>query len=111
MDAGVRARGERSVDRALAFTALAVALIALAGYSSGRSAWNASVHGAGVPYTAVAVVAVVAGVAVAAGLLVVWVGTPGEMRRRRRRRVLEAADLEEVPASFWSGAKVTLVVI
>ena len=110
MDAGLRARGERSLDRALAFTGFAVALIALAGYSSGRSAWNASAHGAGVPHTAVAVVAAVAGVAVAAGLLVMWAGTPGALRRRRRSRP-EATGLDEAPASLWSGARVTLVVI
>jgi len=96
--------------RGAALPALAFALVVFAGYASGRSPWHSGRGVGGVSGTVVAALAGVTGAVVVGTLLAVWVVTPGAAKVARRRRRLEAADVEDLPASF-GGAAIAAVLV
>ena len=96
--------------RGVALPALAFALIVFAGYASGRSPWHSGGGVGGVSGTVVAALAGVTGAVVVGTLLAVWVATPGEVKVARRRRRLEADDLDDLPTSV-GGAAIAAVLV
>ena len=97
-------------SRGVALPAFAFALVVFAGYASGRSPWHSGGGVGGVSGTVVAALAGVTGAVVVGALLAVWVVTPGEAKVARRRRRLEAADLDDLPASV-GGAAIAAVLV
>ena len=96
--------------RRVALPASAFALVVFAGYASGRSPWHSGRGAGGVSGTVVAALAGVTGAVVVGALLAVWVVTPGEAKVARRRRRLEAADVDDLPASV-GGAAIAAVLV
>ena len=96
--------------RGAALPALAFALVMFAGYASGRSPWHSGGGVGGVSGTVVAALAGVTGAVVVGTLLAVWVVTPGAAKVARRRRRLEAADVDDLPASL-GGAAIAAVLV
>jgi hypothetical protein len=96
--------------RGAALPAFAFALVAFAGYASGRSPWHSGGGVGGVSGTVVAALAGVTGAVVVGALLAVWVVTPGGAKVARRRRRLEAADLDDLPKSV-GGAAIAAVLV
>jgi hypothetical protein len=96
--------------RAIAVSMAGLLLVALVGLASGGSAWHAGNGHAAVPSGVVRAAAAAAGVLVVGSLLLVWVGTPGTAKQRRRRRRLTARDLEELGASLSTAGKAAALV-
>jgi hypothetical protein len=96
--------------RGAALPAVAFALIVFAGYASGRSPWHSGGGVGGVPGTVVAAVAGVAGAVVVGALLAVWAVTPGAAKVAKRRRRLDPADLDDLPASVRGGVIAAVLV-
>jgi hypothetical protein len=96
--------------RGAALPALAFVLIVFAGYASGRSPWHSGDGVGGVSGTVVAALAGVTGAVVVGALLAVWAVTPGAAKVAKRRRRLEAADLDDLPASVGGGAIAAVLV-
>ena len=96
--------------RGAALPAFAFALVAFAGYASGRPPWHSGGGLGGVSGTVVAALAGVTGAVVVGALLAVWVVTPGGAKVARRRRRLEAADLDDLPKSV-GGAAIAAVLV
>jgi Domain of unknown function (DUF4129) len=105
---GVRVRS--SDMRAIAVTAAGLLFLAVVGLASGGSPWHARNGRADVPSGAVRAAAAVAGVLVVGSLLLVWVGTPGAAKQRRRPRRLTARDFEELGASLSVAGKAAALV-
>lgn len=96
--------------RGVALPAFVFALIVFAGYASGRSPWHSGGGVGGVSGTVVAAVAGVTGAVVVGALLAVWAVTPGAVKVAKRRRRLEAADLDDLPSSV-GGAAIAAVLL
>ena len=96
--------------RGAALPAFAFALVVFAGYASGRSPWHSGGGVGGVSGTVVAALAGVTGAVVVGALLAVWVVTPGGAKVARRRRRLEAADVDDLPKSV-GGAAIAAVLV
>jgi hypothetical protein len=107
----MRARSSAVAElRGAALPAFAFALVVFAGYASGRSPWHSGGGVGGVSGTVVAALAGVTGAVVVGALLAVWVVTPGETKVARRRRRLEPADVDDLPASV-GGAAIAAVLV
>ncbi len=96
--------------RGVTLPAFAFALVVFAGYASGRSPWHSGSGVGGVSGTVVAALAGVTGAVVVGTLLAVWVVTPAQAKVARRRRRLEAAELDDLPTSV-GGAAIAAVLV
>jgi len=96
--------------RGAALPAFAFALIVFAGYASGRSPWHSGGGVGGVSGTVLAALAGVTGAIVVGALLAVWTVTPGAAKVARRRRRLDPAALDDLPASVRGGAIAAVLV-
>ncbi len=90
---------------ALAFAALALALLATAGLASSVSPWHANPAAASAPTTALRGLAAAGGVVLVIALLLLWVETPMARRSKRKRRTIAGAELDELGTSLWTAAK------
>ena len=95
--------------RAVAVATVALLLVSLVALASGGSPWHAGGR-QDVPAGIVSALAAVAGALLVGSLLLAWVGTPSVEKRRRRRRV-EAKDLEGLGASLSTAGRTAAVVI
>lgn len=101
--------GARSELRAVALAAFALAVLAVAGLASSVSAWHAT-RAVSAPTTALQAVASAGGVVFVVALLLLWVETPTEPLRRKRR-TLAGDELDELGASLWTAGKTVAVVL
>lgn len=108
--AGAQHRASRPELRALAFAALALALLGLAGLASSASAWHSTPVAAAAPTTAVRSLAVAGGVVLVVALLLIWVEIPRAPPKRHRRRPA-GDELDELGGSLWTASKTTAVVL
>ncbi len=95
--------------RAVAVATVALLLVSLVALASGGLPWLAGGR-QDVPAGIVSALAAVAGALLVGSLLLAWVGTPSVEKRRRRRRV-EAKDLEGLGASLSTAGRTAAVVI
>jgi Domain of unknown function (DUF4129) len=95
--------------RAIAATAVGLLLVSLVALASGGSPWHAGGR-QDVPLDVVNAVAAAAGALVVVSLLLVWMGTPSVVKRRGRRRRVDAGDLEELGASLSAGGRAAAIV-
>jgi len=93
--------------RAIAATAVGLLLVSLVALASGGSPWHAGGR-QDVPVGVVRALAAAAGALVVGWVLLVWVGTPSEERRRSRRP--GARDFEELGTSLSAAGKVAAIV-
>ena len=96
---------------ALAFAALALALLAITGLASSVSPWHANPAAASAPTTVVQGLAVAGGVVLVVALLLLWVGTPTARRSKRKRRALAGDEFDELGTSLWSTGKTVAVLL
>ena len=96
---------------ALAFAALALALLAIAGLASSVSPWHANQAAASAPTTTLRGLASVGGVVLVIALLLLWVETPPARRSKRRRRTIARDELDELGTSLWTAAKTVAVLL
>src|SRR5262245_7082870 len=94
---------------AIAATAVGLLLVSLVALASGGSPWHAGGR-QDVPGGVVSALAAVAGALVVGSLLLVWAGTPSVVRRRRRKRRLDAKDVEGLEASLSANVKAAAIV-
>ena len=95
--------------RALAFAALALALLAIAGLASSVSPWHANPAPASAPTTALRALALAGGVVLVVALLFLWVETPTARRSKRKRRTIAGDELDELGTSVWTTGKTVAV--
>jgi Domain of unknown function (DUF4129) len=100
--AGAQHRASRPELRALAFAALALALLGMAGLASSASAWHSTPVAAAAPTTALRGLAVAGGVVLVVALLLIWVEIP---------RAPAGDELDELGGSLWTASKTTAVVL
>lgn len=100
--AGAQHRASRPELRALAFAALALALLGIAGLASSASAWHSTPVAAAAPTTALRGLAVAGGVVLVVALLLIWVEIP---------RAPAGDELDELGGSLWTASKTTAVVL
>ncbi len=96
---------------ALAFTALALALLAITGLASSVSPWHANPGAASAPTTALRGVATAGGVVLVIALLLLWVGTPTARRSKRKRRTIAGDEFDELGTSIWTTGKAVAVLL
>ena len=96
--------------RAVAVATVALLLVSLVALASGGSPWHAGGRH-DVPAGLVSAFAAVAGALLVGSLLLVWVGTPSVEKRRRRRRRLDAKDLEGIGASLSTAGRAAAIVV
>ena len=96
---------------ALALTALALALVAVAGLASSVSPWHANRAVASAPTTALQSLAAAGGVVLVAALLLLWVETPTARRSKKKRRTPAGDELDELGASLWATGKTVAVIL
>ena len=101
----------RAELRALAFAALALALLGIAGLASSVSAWDSTRAAAAAPTTAVQGLAVAGGVVLVIALLLIWVEIPKAPAPPRKRRTPAGDDLDELGGSLWSASRAVAVVL
>ena len=104
-------RASRPELRALAFAALALALLGLAGLASSASAWDSTPVAAAAPTTALRGLAVAGGVVLVVALLLIWVEIPRVPPPKKRRRRPAGDELDELGGSLWTASKTTAVVL
>ncbi|HEX5798634.1 MAG TPA: DUF4129 domain-containing protein [Gaiellaceae bacterium] len=95
--------------RAIAATAAGLLLVSVVALASGGSPWHAGGR-QDVPVGVVNAVAAASGALVVGSLLLVWIGTHSVEKRRRRRRRLDARDVEGLGASLSSAGKAAAIV-
>jgi Domain of unknown function (DUF4129) len=100
--AGAQHRASRPELRALAFAALALALLGMAGLASSASAWHSTPVAAAAPTVALRGLAVAGGVVLVVALLLIWVEIP---------RAPAGDELDELGGSLWTASKTTAVVL
>jgi hypothetical protein len=83
--------------------------VSLAALASGGSPWHAGGR-QDVSVGVVSALAAAAGALVIGSLLLVWVGTPSVEKRRRRKRRLDAKDLEGLGASLSTAGRAAAIV-
>ena len=96
---------------ALAFAALALALLATTGLASSVSPWHANPAAASAPTTALRGLASAGGVVLGIALLLLWVGTPMARRSTRKRRTIAGDEFDELGTSLWTTAKTVAVLL
>ncbi len=96
---------------ALAFAALALALLATVGLASSVSPWHANPAAASAPTTALQGLAAAGGVVLVIALLLLWVGTPMARRSKRKRRTIAGDEFDELGRSLWTTAKTVAVLL
>ena len=96
---------------ALAFAALALALLATVGLASSVSPWHANPAATSAPTTALRGLAVSGGVVLVIALLLLWVGTPMTRRSKRKRRTLVGDEFDELGTSLWTTGKTVAVLL
>jgi TRAP-type C4-dicarboxylate transport system permease small subunit len=109
--AGAQHRASRPELRALAFAALALALLGIAGLASSASAWHSTPVAAAAPTTALRGLAVAGGVVLVVALLLIWVEIPRAPPPKRHRRRPAGDELDELGGSLWTASKTTAVVL
>jgi hypothetical protein len=100
--------GPLSDVRAIAATTAGLLLVSLVALASGGSPWHAGGR-QDIPVGVVHALAAAAGALVVGWVLLVWVGTPSEQRRRRRRP--GAIALEELGSSLSTAGKAAAIVV
>ena len=108
---GAQHGASRPELRALAFAALALALLGIAGLASSASAWHSTPVAAAAPTTALRGLAVAGGVVLVVALLLLWVETGRAPPRKRHRRRPAGDELDELGGSLWTASKTMAVVV
>ena len=101
----------RAELRALAFAALALALLGITGLASSVSVWDATPAAAAAPTTALRGLAVAGGVLLVVALLLIWLAIPKAPPPKRKRRTPVGDELDELGGSLWSASKTVAVVL
>ena len=97
--------------RAAALTALALALLAVAGLASSVSPWDAT-GSASAPSGALRALVAVGGVGLVVALLVLWVETPATWRPTvKKRRAPTRDELDGVGGAVWTAGKTAAIVL
>lgn len=97
--------------RAAALTALALALLAVAGLASSMSPWDAT-GSASAPSGALRALVAVGAVGLVVALLVLWVETPATWRpTAKKRRAPTREELDGVGGAVWTAGKTAAIVL
>ena len=91
--------------RAAAATGLALALVGVVALCSSTTPWRSGGSTVQASERTLESIGAIGAIALVAGAVVLWVGTPPLHRRRRRRRVAQASDLEGVGAGLSSAGR------
>ena len=91
--------------RAAASAGVALALIAVVALCSSTTPWRSSGPASQASERVLESLGAIGAVALVAGAVLLWVGTPPLHRRRRRRRVAQAGDFEAVGAALSSAGR------
>jgi len=97
--------------RAAAAAGLALALVAVVALCSSTTPWRSSGAATQAPERVLESFAAIGAVALVVGAVLLWVGTPPKHRRRRKRRVVQARDIEGVGAALSSAGRTTAVLM
>ena len=96
---------------ALAFAALALALLAVTGLASSVSPWRANGAAASAPTIALQGVAVAGGVVLAVALVLLWVETPTTRRLKPKKRAPAGDELDELGTSLSTAGRTAAVML
>ena len=91
--------------RAAAATGLALALVGVVALCSSATPWRSGASSSQAPERVLESIGAVGAVVLVAGAVLLWIGTPPLHRRKRKRRVVQASDLEAVGTGLSSAAR------
>lgn len=97
--------------RAAAAAGLALALVAVVAVCSSTTPWRSSGATTQASAGVLESLAAIGAVALVLGVVVLWVGTPPSHRRKKKRRVAEARDFENVGAALSSAGRTVAVIM
>jgi uncharacterized protein DUF4129 len=105
-------RDRTSHDGAAAAAAgLALALVAVVALCSSATPWRSGSSATQAPERALESIGAIGAIALVAGAVVLWVGTPPLHRRKRRRRIAQASDFEALGAGLSSAVRTAALLL